>query len=226
MADRKISPGVSGAGSIYNGMYGGGGTKQVARSEEESAEESALRSGQDVIELSRDAEREGRQSLEETDSELLSLMEKSNEQIKASAEQFKKMHPETVSVPSTIGLSLKAASQKLKDAGLGIGKVSQEYSENIPAGKIVLQVPSPGGNTTKQLGVTVVISKGPPPDQKYGKDRNLVTLRYSSGDDGEEAAPLSFAPGAEALISTAQVNQAAAAVAAVLASSAGESGEG
>lgn len=64
-------------------------------------------------------------------------------------------------VPDLKGLTKKQAKKKLEEAGLELGEVTEEYSDEVPEGQVIRQ--STSANTTVQSGSTVdiTISKGP-----------------------------------------------------------------
>ena len=68
---------------------------------------------------------------------------------------------ETVKVPSLLGKTENAAKQALKDAGLNVGKVSQDYSNDYPAGQVMSQSTSSGKYLDKGDTVDLVVSRGP-----------------------------------------------------------------
>lgn len=64
-------------------------------------------------------------------------------------------------VPDLRGLTKKQAEKELKKAGLELGEVTEEYSDEVPEGQVIRQ--STSANTTVQSGnkVDITISKGP-----------------------------------------------------------------
>lgn len=102
---------------------------------------------------------------------------------------------ETVKVPSLLGKTENAAKQALKDAGLNVGKVSQDYSDDYPAGQVMEQSTSSGKYLDKGDTVDLVVSKGPEDTTPiYGYKANIsapsnvtvtsadIELLDSSGD--------------------------------------------
>lgn len=65
-----------------------------------------------------------------------------------------------VVVPSLAGLTVKEATSTLKDLGLSLDVASQEFSEDIPDGKIITSNPAGGGRVSPNGTVDVTISKG------------------------------------------------------------------
>ena len=66
-----------------------------------------------------------------------------------------------VVVPSLAGATLKQATKELSDLGLTINIKSEEFSEEIPQGKIISSKPAGGGRIAPSGTVDVFISKGP-----------------------------------------------------------------
>ncbi len=64
-------------------------------------------------------------------------------------------------VPNVIGLTLAAATAKLIDAGLRVGLVSNERSQEVPAGQVIRQNPPPDTTLPVSGRVNLVVSFGP-----------------------------------------------------------------
>ena len=65
-----------------------------------------------------------------------------------------------VVVPSLAGLTVKEATSTLKDLGLSLDVATEEFSEDIPDGKIITSSPAGGGRVSPNGTVDVTISKG------------------------------------------------------------------
>lgn len=65
-----------------------------------------------------------------------------------------------VVVPSLAGLTVKEATNSLQDLGLSIEVANEEFSEDIPDGKIITSDPAGGGRISPNGTVDVTISKG------------------------------------------------------------------
>ena len=63
-------------------------------------------------------------------------------------------------VPSVVGNELKAAQEKLYQAGLKIYVSGEEFNEKISQNKIIFQDPVSGAKVKKNREVKVVVSKG------------------------------------------------------------------
>ncbi len=79
---------------------------------------------------------------------------------------------ETVKVPSLLGKTESAAKSALKDAGLSVGTVTQDYSDDYPEGQVMSQSTSSGKYLEKGDTVDLVISQGP--------EQTVATYRYSA----------------------------------------------
>ena len=69
--------------------------------------------------------------------------------------------PATVIVPDVVGRAQSTAEGMLADAGLGVGAVTQEYSESVPAGRVISQDPPAGQEVASGTTVDLVVSRGP-----------------------------------------------------------------
>ena len=65
-----------------------------------------------------------------------------------------------VVVPSLAGLTVKEAKATLEDLGLNLNVTTQEFSEDIPEGKIITSDPAGGGRVSPNGDVDVTISQG------------------------------------------------------------------
>ena len=66
-------------------------------------------------------------------------------------------------VPDVTGKSQDEAGRTLSDAGLGIGSVTDAYSEDVPQGQVVSQSVSAGTSIAHDSTVDIVLSKGREP---------------------------------------------------------------
>lgn len=62
--------------------------------------------------------------------------------------------------PNILKISQEDAKDKISDAGLNVGEVSQEYNQDIPAGNVISQNPAPGTRQDRGQPVNVVFSLG------------------------------------------------------------------
>ena len=104
--------------------------------------------------------------------------------------------PELFSVPNVIQRSLEDAEEKLFEAGLATGTVTEEFSEDVPAGQVLAQVPSPDADLRRGTPVDLTVSKGPAP----------VEVPAVAGKTEEEAVRLIEEAGLEASVSSERVN--------------------
>ncbi len=68
-----------------------------------------------------------------------------------------------VAVPDVVGKTEAEARSLITSAGLTVGTVTQEYSDSIPAGKVISQTPSAGTQVNAGSAVNIVVSKGTKP---------------------------------------------------------------
>jgi beta-lactam-binding protein with PASTA domain/predicted Ser/Thr protein kinase len=69
--------------------------------------------------------------------------------------------PRPVNVPSLEGMTVEAAQAALENAGLELGQVGEENSEEIPEDRIISQSPEAFSEVPKGTAVDVVVSAGP-----------------------------------------------------------------
>ena len=62
--------------------------------------------------------------------------------------------------PNVLKASQDDAKDKISDAGLNVGEVSQEYNDSVPAGNVISQNPAPGTKQDRGQAVNVVFSLG------------------------------------------------------------------
>lgn len=65
-----------------------------------------------------------------------------------------------VKVPYLIGKNIETAKQILSDADLDIEKVIEQYSETVPAGQVINQIPKPGIFVKEGRNLYITVSKG------------------------------------------------------------------
>jgi len=70
--------------------------------------------------------------------------------------------PGNTTVPSVIGLSLKAAKQELKQSGLQIARTQSETSDSVPSGEATRTDPQAGQSLPVGSAVTLFLSSGKP----------------------------------------------------------------
>lgn len=132
---------------------------------------------------------------------LLKIIEESNRKIRDMAEKVKPREAKSKITPPTLGYSLSTAAAKLRIAGVKLSGVAQEYSNNVPQGHVIKQIPGPG-SPIGRIGVRLVISKGPPPEkEKHDTIRNQEKVPYmdrrpkhakNRGENGNEDSAASF----------------------------------
>jgi beta-lactam-binding protein with PASTA domain len=71
--------------------------------------------------------------------------------------------PELFAVPDIVGRTQAEAAEDLRAAGLAVGGLGEEYSESVPAGEVIRQVPGQGAERRRDSAVDLVVSLGPAP---------------------------------------------------------------
>lgn len=74
--------------------------------------------------------------------------------------------PEQVEVPNVVGLPLEGAKREIKASGLSLREVTKRYDSIAPLGEVIEQWPQPGMKLAKNEGVSLVVSKGPGPEEE------------------------------------------------------------
>lgn len=104
--------------------------------------------------------------------------------------------PELFSVPNVIQRPLGDAEEKIAEAGLSTGTVTEEFSEDVPAGQVLAQVPGADADLRRGTAVDLTVSKGPAP----------VEVPAVAGKSEQEAVKLIEEAGLEASVSPERVN--------------------
>lgn len=73
--------------------------------------------------------------------------------------------PEVTLIPDLKGLPRREAEARIRSAGLKVGLVTEENSNEIPVDMIITQNPRPPGQLAKGILVDIVVSKGKSPQQ-------------------------------------------------------------
>ncbi|MEP7059130.1 MAG: Stk1 family PASTA domain-containing Ser/Thr kinase [Actinomycetota bacterium] len=90
--------------------------------------------------------------------------------------------PPPVPVPSVVQEALAKAQADIRDADLNVGKVSHDFSETVPKGRVISQDPA-HGKAPQNSDVTLVVSEGPPPvtlPSVVGKTQDAATAALSA----------------------------------------------
>ena len=66
-----------------------------------------------------------------------------------------------VATPSLVGQTLDEAKKEIQKSGLTLAQSSSQFSEDIPAGRIIKSSPSGGVQVAKGSEVKIIVSKGP-----------------------------------------------------------------
>ena len=86
---------------------------------------------------------------------------------------------EKISVPSLVGKTDSEAQSAIKSAGLKVGTVTYQYSDETEKGYVVSQSPYSGNKVNAGSTVNIVVSKGKKPEDK-------INVQNFSGSDEEE----------------------------------------
>lgn len=111
---------------------------------------------------------------------------------------------EVTIVPDLKGLDRRDAELKIKNAGLIVGRVDEQFNADIPAGTIIAQQPRPPVQVNKNTSIDLVISKGAGPRKFSLPDfrgtplstigTQLESLKLKQGKVTEEASG-KYSPG-------------------------------
>ena len=74
---------------------------------------------------------------------------------------------EVAVVPDLRGLNRRDAELRIKNAGLIVGSVDEQFNTDIPADTIITQQPRPPAQVNKNTPIDLVISKGAPGPRKF-----------------------------------------------------------
>jgi eukaryotic-like serine/threonine-protein kinase len=88
--------------------------------------------------------------------------------------------PRQVTVPDTTGGTAEDAEEALLGADLTVGDVTEAFHEDVPSGRVVSSVPSPGDEVDEATSVDLVLSRGPAP-------REVPDLRSLTLSEAQEA---------------------------------------
>ncbi|MDD3125754.1 MAG: PASTA domain-containing protein [Candidatus Kapabacteria bacterium] len=67
---------------------------------------------------------------------------------------------DSVKIPYLVGKNINSAKNRILDANLDLEKVYEQYSETVPAGQVINQVPKPGLLVKEGRNVYLTVSKG------------------------------------------------------------------
>jgi len=73
--------------------------------------------------------------------------------------------PERYGVPQLVGRTQAEATQRLTDARLTVGKVTEAFSETVPQGQVISTSPAANASVKRATAVALVTSKGRQPIQ-------------------------------------------------------------
>lgn len=82
-----------------------------------------------------------------------------------------------ISIPNVAGYSREDAVEKIEAANLTVAGVTEEYDDNMEAGKVIGTDPVIGSSVAENTAVTIILSKGPESEQT--KVPNIVGKKLS-----------------------------------------------
>lgn len=82
---------------------------------------------------------------------------------------------EKIEVPNVVGDEVDSAEKELENAGLKVAKTTYEYNDDVAKNKVVFQSITAGKKVELYTEITIVVSKGPKPEEKV-KVPNLSGL--------------------------------------------------
>jgi serine/threonine-protein kinase len=101
-------------------------------------------------------------------------------------------------VPDLRGLSRRDAELQLKNAGLKLGRVDEQYAADVPPNTVIGQNPRPPANVNKNTPIDIIVSKGTAPKKIVLPDfrgtpqstvnTQLESLKLKQGKITEEAS--------------------------------------
>ena len=71
--------------------------------------------------------------------------------------------PELFALPQFTGKTLDASKEALNGAEMALGKVTEKFDEEVPAGTVLGQAPAAGTPARHGTPVSLTVSKGPQP---------------------------------------------------------------
>jgi len=89
---------------------------------------------------------------------------------------YNNVEPEKITVPDVSGMNQAKALKALSDAGLALGDIAEEYSEEVDEDLVIETKPKVGSAIAKEAEVTLVISLG----------EELYTVEDYEGEDYED----------------------------------------
>lgn len=92
--------------------------------------------------------------------------------------------PEMVKVPDVQGRQLNEARSRLEEQGLEAGRVTREFSEEIPSGSVISTEPGAGTERRSGTAVALTVSKGAPVEVPDVTDSSAQDARAELEDAG------------------------------------------
>jgi hypothetical protein len=79
---------------------------------------------------------------------------------------YKSLGPKTLTVPDLVGMGEDRALRTLQEAGLPVGKRTEEYSQAAEKGNVISQQPLKSAQVPRGMPIDYVVSKGKEPPEK------------------------------------------------------------
>ena len=96
-----------------------------------------------------------------------------------------------VTVPNVVGMTQSDAENAIKNAGLKVGTVAEEYSDTLPVHEVMSQDPAAGASVKAGSAVALGVSKGLPMadgETDFAPTREIETVELEEGVEIEAAA--------------------------------------
>ena len=93
---------------------------------------------------------------------------------------------ELVTVPNVVGMQHTAAESALRDAGLTVGSVTQQFNA-APVGQVLSQNPSAGSSVAQDTSINLTVSKGP--DETNSQPNTPLLSTPANGATGVNLTP-------------------------------------
>ena len=86
-----------------------------------------------------------------------------------------------VTVPNVVGQTQDAAQAALTAAGLTVGNVTEDFSNEVPKGQVISQTPAAGAALSPNSAVSLLVSKGKQKTGIFGCSGGAFEDTLSSG---------------------------------------------
>lgn len=93
-------------------------------------------------------------------------------------------------VPDLSGMTESQAKSALEKAGLSLGKVSFDYSDNVAKDQVILQSYTVGSSVKQGSSVNITISRGKKEEEKTYKYTSSATISYNPFESDDESGEI------------------------------------